>query len=236
MYCSKCGESNPDDATFCKACGNDLKASSPPRAGPSPPSGTSQVGNATFRISTAFRNAIALVTNPLAFMKQNRDVSVTLNSIMINYVAVLAVVPFIAILIGDLWYFASGFAVVEAILTYILDVVGVFVIGIVIWKLAPYFGTSTDQTRATVLAAYVYTPVFLISILDIIPFIGFLTILGLLYGLYILYLGLPVMLNTPTDRVIMYVIAIVVASIVVYAVIAAIIGAVSAALFFRAFL
>ena len=198
------------------------------------------MGRATFRMSTAFGNAIALVKNPVAFMKANKDNVVPLNTIIIGYVAVLAVIPFIATLIGDLWVYAylgvSGYAVVHAIITYILDVGAVIVIGIVIWKLGPTFGTTVDQPRATLLAAFVYTPVFLISILTIIPFIGLITILGVLYGLYILYLGLPVMLNTPTDKVITYVVAVVVATFVVYFIIGLIVGLVSAAFFIRALL
>lgn len=159
---------------------------------------------------------------------------------MINYVAVLAAIPFIATLIGDLWYYAffgfGGFALAAAILTYILDIAGVFVIGFIIWKLAPNFGSRTTQSRATLMAAFVYTPVFLISILNIIPFIGVITFLGLLYGLYILYIGLPILVNTPADKVLTYVIAIVVVSIIVYAVIGAIIGAVAAAFFLRSFM
>jgi hypothetical protein len=139
-----------------------------------------------------------------------------------------------------LWYYAYhgvyGYAIVHAIITYILDVGAVIVIGIVIWKLGPTFGTTVDQSRATLLAAFVYTPVFLISILNIIPFIGLITILGVLYGLYILYLGLPIILNTPTDKVITYVVAIVVATFVVYAIIVAILAAVTTAFILSRFL
>ena len=63
------------------------------------------------------------------------------------------------------------------------------------------------------LAAFVYTPVFLIGILSIIPVLGYLSILGLLYGLYILYLGLPILQNTPKDKTVIYTIAVLVVSI-----------------------
>ncbi len=244
MYCSKCGATNKDDATFCASCGNALKASatSPGPSGTSPPGfsfGAIPSGPATFQMSTAFANAINLVKNPVAFMNQNKSTVVPLNTIIIGYVAILAAIPFVATLIGDLWYFAYlgayGGAVAQAIVTYILYVIGVYVIGFIIWKLGPSFGTTVDQAKATLLAAFVYTPVFLVSILDIIPFIGWISILGLLYGLYILYLGLPILLGTAKDKVLNYVIAIVVASIVVYAVIGAIGAAASAAFFLRGF-
>lgn len=170
-------------------------------------------------------------------MIANIDNDVSIKTLMINYVAVLAAIPFIATLIGYSWFYGFlgfggiGYAFASAILTYIGDIIAVFVVGFVIWKLGPNFGTTTNQVRATRLAAYAFTPAFLIAILDIIPFISFITILGLLYGLYILYLGLPILLGTPRDRALTYVIVTVVVTIVVYVVIGAIIGAITAALF-----
>ncbi len=244
---------NNDDATFCQSCGTTLTAApasgavgtaSPPSSPTPPPSGSSSGAKASFKITSAFSDAIALVKAPVAFMGANKDNDVPLKTLMINYVAILAAVPFIATLIGDSWYYgffrifgAVGFGYIfaVAILTYVLDIVAVFVVGFLVWKLAPNFGTSTTQVRATRMAAYVFTPAFLISILNIIPLLGFLAFLGVLYGLYIMYLGLPIVMNTPKDKVLGYVIVTVIATIVVYAIIGAIIGAIVAALIFSAF-
>jgi hypothetical protein len=186
-----------------------------------------------FDLMGTFNAAIALVRSPVPYMKQNKDVVRPVNTIMIGYVAVLAAIPFIATLIGDLWYYAryglEGYAVASAIVSYVLDVAAVFVIGMVIWKLAPSFGTTTDQARATMLAAYIFTPVFLIAVLDIIPPLSAITFLGLLYGLYILYVGIPILENTPADKVLMYTISIVVASFIVLFIISVIVGAITTA-------
>src|SRR5690348_10723625 len=143
MQCNKCGATNADDATFCTVCGNNLKASVPPPSsgGPSttpPPEfsfGAIPAGHATFRISTAFSNAINLVKSPANFMRQNKDTVVPVNSIIINYVAVLAVIPFIATLIGNLWFYSYlsvfgflgagfyGYVFALAVVNYILDIV-----------------------------------------------------------------------------------------------------------------
>jgi len=188
-------------------------------------------------MASAFSDAIALVTNPQAFMQKNKDVSVSVNTIMINYVAVLAVIPFIAVFLGPLWYyhFSSlvAFAFTWAVLTYIFDLIGVFVTGFIIWKLAPTFGANITQARGTLISAWILTPAFLISILNIIPFIGWITFLGFLYGIYILYLGLPILTNTPKDKVVPYVIGAVIAAIVVYVVLSAIVGIAVDAAFVR---
>ena len=201
----------------------------------------------SFSIGGVFRHAIDLVKGPASVRQAYRDSDSTLNSLLTHYVAILAAIPFVATLIGGLWYYGLfgylgfiggaiyGYAIVTAILGYILNIVGVIVVGIVIWKLGPSFGTSTTQVRATRLAAYSFTPYFLLSILNIIPFIGFLSVLGLLYGLYILYLGVPIMLGTPRDKALSYVIVAVIAVIIIYAIIYAIVFGVAALAFFHTF-
>jgi hypothetical protein len=250
ITCSKCGAVNADDSVFCQSCGNDLKGSGPsgtnasgsgtPFFGSSGGSGT----KAAYKMSSAFGDAIALVRSPVAFMNANRDNDAPMRTLLINYVAVLAAVPFFATLIGDSWYYrflslygGAGFGYIFgiAILSYIFSFVEVYVVGYVMWKLAPNFGATTNQVRATRMAAYVFTPAFLLSVFDIIPFLSILVILGVLYGLYIMYLGLPILLNAPRDRVLTYLIVIVVVTIVVYVVVGAIIGAIVAGILITSF-
>lgn len=189
---------------------------------------------------SALNAAISLVKSPLEFMTANKDAPATFGSVMINYVAVLAVIPLVATLFGDLWYYGLishtarsfvGYAVVSAVLSYVFDIVAVYIIGFAIRTLAPSFGSSGDQIKSLRLAAYAYTPAFLISALNIIPFLGVITFVGVLYGLYILYLGMPVMVGTPKDKAVTYLVAVVVVTLVVYLVIAAIIGSITAAAF-----
>ena len=187
-------------------------------------------------------SAISLVRNPASYINENKDAPATVMGIMVNYVAVLAAIPFLATLIGYLWYYdlfiPSGFvgsfiayAFLYAILFYILDVIAVYVVALVIGFLAPTFGSSTDKIKSLKLSAFIFTPAFLIGVLSIIPFLGVLEIVGILYGLYILYLGLPILMGTPKDRVVTYVVAVVIATFIVYFVLAAIVGVVTAAAF-----
>lgn len=201
----------------------------------------------SFNIGGVFRHAIDLLKGPASVMTAYKDSDTSLRSLIVNYVAILAAIAFVATLIGDLWYYGIfgylgflggavyGYAITVAILGYILDIIGVGIVGFVIWKLGPSFGTSTTQIRATRLAAYSFTPFFLLSILNIIPFLGFLSFLGLLYGLYILYLGVPIMLGTPRDKALTYVIVSVIAVIVIYAIIYSIVFGVTALAFFHVF-
>lgn len=49
----------------------------------------------------------------------------------------------------------------------------------------------------------------------IIPMLGILTVLASLYGLYILYVGLPVLMDTPREKTLGYFVVIIIVSIVV---------------------
>jgi Yip1 domain len=186
-------------------------------------------------MSRAFNSAIALVQNPVAFMTANRDTQPTTRDIMINYVVPLAAITFVGTLIGELLiaaifgFGAAGFALafVGAVVAFVLYVAAVYIVGIIIRMLAPNFKSQPSEINSLKLASYSFTPFFLASILYIIPYrsIGDLfAFLGLLYGLYILYKGLPIMVGTPQDQVLVYEIVIVVVSIVIFAVIAVIVG------------
>jgi len=210
------------------------------------PSGSGAASSPTNFIMGTINSAIALVKNPAGFITANQGAPATVKEIMINYVAVLALIPFFATLIGDLWYYSlftrftlvgsfAAYAFVRAVLTYILDVAAVYVIAIVIRMLAPTFNSTVDEIKSLKLAAYIFTPAFLIAVLDIIPPFRGLTFLGVLYGLYILYVGLPLVLATPKDKVVTYVIGVVVATLVVFVVIGVIIGLVAVAAFAASF-
>jgi len=175
-------------------------------------------------IMGVFRDAVALVMNPKAFMTARADTAPSVMSTITNYVAILAVIPFLFTLLGDLIFPKLGhhaaYAIGAGIVSYIFALVSVAIVGFVLYWLAPRFSSLADQNRATKLTSYVYTPVFLIAILNIIPSLAILNLLALLYGLYILYVGLPIVLKTPQNKVVSYVVAILIATIVLYIILA----------------
>jgi hypothetical protein len=182
-------------------------------------------------IMGAFRDAVALVMNPKAFMASRADTTPTVMSTITNYVAILAAIPFLFTLLGDLIFPKVGrhasYAIGAGVVAYIFALVSVVVIGFILYWLAPRFSSLADQNRATKLTSYVYTPVFLIAILNIIPSLTVLNLLALLYGLYILYVGLPIVLKTPQNKVVSYVVAILIAAIILYLILALIAAALS---------
>jgi hypothetical protein len=120
-------------------------------------------------------------------------------------------------------------AFIWAILYYITTIIGVYVTGIVINALAPSFHARQHTINAFKLAAYAYTPAAIAGVLKLSPALSFLVFLLSLYSVYLLYCGLPVMMEAPEDKIIVYLVLIIVVMIVVYLIIGAIPSAVVSA-------
>ena len=150
-----------------------------------------------------------------------------------NYVIILAAIPAIALFIGmsivGLGFFRVpiGTGLTWAVMTYVMALVGVYIIALVIDALAPTFGSTKDQMQALKTAAYSMTAYWVASALTIIPGLGSLiALVGGLYGLYLLYLGLPVTMKTPADKAVPYTAVTVVCSVVIMIVLNFVVGSV----------
>lgn len=148
----------------------------------------------------------------------------SVQSLFTGYAMILAAIPAVAALIGGLVFGYGGFgitwrpsvpgAIVQAILTYVLSLAGVFILGLVIEALATQFGGTKDRISAMKLAVYSMTAAWLAGVFGIIPALAVLSIVGL-YSLYLLYLGLPKLMNSPEDKTLVYFIVALVAAIII---------------------
>ena len=108
-----------------------------------------------------------------------------------------------------------GSAITSALVTYVLALVGTYVLALIIDALAPTFNGQRSQIQALKVAVYSSTASWLAGIFHLIPGLRLLTILGL-YSLYLLYLGLPVLMKSPRDKAAAYTGVVVVAAIVLF--------------------
>jgi hypothetical protein len=133
-------------------------------------------------------------------------------ALMTGYAAPLAAIPAICSwigwsLIGIGFYrrgLVSGFA--AAIVSWVFALVGAFIGAIVIEKLAPTFKSSGSTIQALKLVVYASTPMWVAGVLNLVPPLAVLVLLAGLYAIYLFYLGLPVLMKTPSDQVIPYMI------------------------------
>lgn len=148
----------------------------------------------------------------------------TIGGIYKNYVMILAAIPPVCLLIGLLLFgmpyftFPMGYLIGQALVGYVLALVGCYILALIIDALAPSFGGTSDRVKAFKVAAYSSTAAWVVGIVYLVPFLAILGILGI-YSFYLLYLGLPVLMRTPADKSLVYTIAIIVAAIVLYFVI-----------------
>lgn len=193
---------------------------------------------------------VSLLKSPVAEMTKAKSEQIGKMDTIKNYVAILALIPAIATFIGSAFVgrtYGYGFysvtyktpipeALVLAIVGYIFAIVGVYVLGYAINFLAPNFASKQNENQAMKLAAFAATPGFIAGILNILPSLSAIgSLIGLIGFLYIFYNGLPVLMETPKDKTLVYMIVSIIAYIVIVAIIGVIVGIIMAALFISAY-
>lgn len=150
-----------------------------------------------------------------------------------GYVVPLALIPPVFSLLSQLLFLHHGplIAVSVAVVTFVLELVAVFVAALIVDALAPSFGGQKNLPQALKLIAYSSTPRWLAGVLTIIPVLGaLLALVAGLYGLYLLYLGVPSLTRVAPDKAAGFTIVTIVALFVVWALVGIIVGIVIAAL------
>lgn len=161
------------------------------------------------------------------------------NAIYTGYVLPFLIVDAIANFVGHAFVwgyghygdFAMRWGIYNAVLTLVGGTLGVWLTAMVVNALAPSFGSEKNMGRAMQLVAYSYTPAWIGGILMFFPPLGWVGMLFGFYGIYLIYLGLPHMMKTPTDKVIIYMLVTIGVLLVIYF----IVGMIFAAIFLSMF-
>ena len=136
-----------------------------------------------------------------------------------------AVAALISLII--LWsstYLGFGVALRFAVLKLVTPIITVVVAAVVINELAETFDSIKNLNNAFKLVVYSYTPALLAAIIASLSWtLGWVMLLGL-YGVYLLWIGLPVMMKTPEDKRLVYIIAAVVLVLLVNVIVGALFG------------
>ena len=170
-----------------------------------------------------------ILLNPKQEWQTISGEATTISDLYKNYIVILAAIGPVASIIGmsivgiSLPFVGSYRVSIvssfgSAVVHFILNLVGVYVLALVIDALAPTFSGEKNVNQAFKVAAYSFTPGWILGIVAIIPALSPLGILGL-YGLYLLYIGLPVLMKSPKEKSVGYTIAVIIAAIVIFMVI-----------------
>jgi hypothetical protein len=181
-----------------------------------------------------FKRALAIITQPLVTWQAIKAETDSAQELILNYAAPLALIPAIAALIGlsivgiklPTGHVARApffDALVNGVLSYVFQLLSLPIGAWIVSLLAPSFDSKPDFNSATKLVVYTMTPIWLLGALTLIPALGLLQIFGL-YAFHLLYVGIPVLMDTPPDKVLWYTVAIIIASIFVSVIFSAILG------------
>ncbi len=176
-------------------------------------------------------NLVSRTKNILLSPKQEwqviDDEATSVGGLYIGYIVPLAAIGPVASSIGMVIFGISvpvvgayrvpiGAAVRQGIAQYVMALVGVFVLALIIDKLAPYFRVEENRYQALKVAAYSSTPVWVMGIVGLIPALSILRLLGLFYSLYLLYLGLPTLMRVPQHKVMGYTVLVIICAVVLF--------------------
>lgn len=91
---------------------------------------------------------------------------------------------------------------VTAAVSWALGLFSLWIAAIVLENLAPSFSSRRSTIQSLKLVVYASTPLWIVGILTLIPQLGALFIVGVIYAIYLVYVGLPSVLETPSDKVV----------------------------------
>ncbi|HEY7291641.1 MAG TPA: Yip1 family protein [Vicinamibacterales bacterium] len=158
------------------------------------------------------QRAVNILVRPASEWRVIAGESADVTSLIINYAAPLSGVAAISRWLGLVLHFGRlgiGFlgSAIFAIMAWALGLLGLWIAAIVIEHLAPTFSSRSNTVQALKLVVYASTPVWIVGILGIVPMLGVLWLVGFAYAVYLFYIGLPIVLETPADKVVPYMVA-----------------------------
>ncbi len=251
-FCPNCGAELKPEAKFCAACGTPIVATTIPPVEPAPQPQTpyqqqepvyEQAKEATSAFKQAITgktNIVQRVINIITKPKDEWQVIATEHpnamKLIGGYALILALIPALSAFIkyGIIGMSFMGYTsrsigsgIQTGLIQLLSAVIGVYLLAWVIDLLAPSFESQKNFGRSLQLAVYASTPQWLAGIL--LLFSTTLSMLIMVIGLYAIYLlavGMPVLKETPKDKVVGYVALTIVAMIVIGLILALILGAI----------
>ncbi|MCC7520986.1 MAG: YIP1 family protein [Flavobacteriaceae bacterium] len=175
------------------------------------------------------------ILSPKEAWESVKDDTSTAQQHVTSYVFPLALIPAIATFIGFgfIGYIHSiEWGISSAVMSLINTLLGVFISGFVIHKLAPSFQTEVSLDKAVKLVGFSYTAALVGGIFNIYTPLAILVFIAAIYSLYVLYLGFKPMTNVSEEKSVGYFVVSLVVIILVYVVIGIVLTALFGAIGF----
>jgi Yip1 domain/zinc-ribbon domain len=233
MNCPKCGQTVSQDARFCGKCGSQMESGPAPRVGDFGLAAAAVSGTDAAPAYTSphvlpglierIKNIILTPKTEWPLIeKEPTSVGELYTGYVMPLAAFAAVMSFIRMSVIGVSLpfggtirtpFVSG--LFSSVLTFVMGLIGLYLVGLIVNMLAPSFGGQRDQRQALKTAAYALTPAWLGTVLTFVPMGALLQLCAGIYGIYVLYLGLPIMMRSKQTSSGGYTASVVVCSILV---------------------
>lgn len=148
----------------------------------------------------------------------SKEPTETISQVYLRHALLLALIPPFALFTGTTqmgWSIAGGdvmfldvaSALVVAVAFYFSLLVGLALMSFIIHTMEHVFGASVSYERCLMLTVYTSAPLFIAGLAGFVPVFWFDALVVLLaasYSLYLLFTGVPVFMDIPEDRGIMF--------------------------------
>ena len=174
------------------------------------------------------QRAKEVLLKPGETFKVIKDEAATSRDLIFGYLAVLAVIPAVASIIGmsavGTFRLSLVSSLSRAVIQYVLTLIGIYILGLIINTLASSFSGVKNEIQALKVAVYCATPSLVAGILYIVPALSVLAMIAGLYGFYLLYLAIPIMMGCPEEKALGYTVVVIIVNIVVSVIIAGLVS------------
>jgi hypothetical protein len=147
----------------------------------------------------------------------------TVGTLYNGYIMPLAAIGPVALLVSFTIAGIFGSGILVAVVQYVLNLVAIYVLALIVSKLAPPFGGRDDLIQALKLAAYASTAVWVAAAIRIIVFIpgiwliaSLVMLAAAIYTIYLFYAGASPVLGIPDNKAAVFTLVAIVVTIVVY--------------------
>lgn len=177
-----------------------------------------------------------ILLSPVSEWETIKGETHTVAGLFTQYAMILAAIPALAGFIGfsmigysfglGTFRLPIGYGLAYCVLSYVLSLVGVYILAMIIDMLSPNFGASKDMDAALKIAVFSMTPAWVGGIFLIIPSLSIIAMIAGLYGLYLLFLGIKQLKDVPSEKLMTFFIITIVVAIVIQIVINAVVHAI----------
>ena len=158
-----------------------------------------------------------LLLSPTAEWPVIKQEQLSVAQIYVKYLLFYAALPSIGFLLSFMGKPSFIGAVRLAIISYVVWLLAFNFAPVIINWLAPTFSSTPNTNYAFKLVAFSVIPLLLAGLLSFIPYLGLiLSIIGAAYSAYLCYYGLPVLMQTPEDKLVPYTVTTIVVVLIVY--------------------